>query len=268
MSEPIDAAALRAALLAPAGPYSAVHVVASTGSTNADLRVAAAEGAADRTVLLAEEQTSGQGRRGRSWTSPPGAGIYLSVLLRPSGVAPERLGSLAVVAGLALLEVARSVGGDAVLKWPNDMLAGDGKLAGVLSELVHDAPEPAVVLGIGRNVPPLGHGEPGPGGLRAVSLAEAGARDPDRTALTTSLLHALHEREQAWRAAGGDLSAAGLLDAYRAACATLNSRVRVLLPDGELEGEAVDIDRTGQLVVRTADGSTTTVFAGDVVHVR
>src|SRR5690606_9810602 len=162
-ARPIDAAALRAALLAPAGGYAAVDVVASTGSTNADLRAAADAGAADRTVLLAEEQTAGQGRRGRTWVSPPGAGIYLSVLLRPSGVPTQRVGSLSIVAGLALLEVARSAGVDAVLKWPNDMLASGGKLAGVLSELVPDAGGPAVVVGIGLNVFALGDVPAGPG---------------------------------------------------------------------------------------------------------
>lgn len=268
MPEVLDAEVLRSAVLAPAGSYAQLDVVQSTGSTNADLRAAAVEGAADRTVLLAEEQTAGAGRLGRRWVSPPGAGLYLSVLLRP-GVPPAAVGSIAAVAGLALVDVVRAAGVQATVKWPNDVLAADGgKLAGVLSELVPGA-EAAVVLGIGLNVHPLGDVPPGPGDLPATSLAEAGASAPDRTAVAVGLLQSLAVKEQAWRAAGGDLAAAGLLDDYRAACSTLGTKVEVALPHGPpLSGLAVDVDAAGQLVLETADGQRTTVLAGDVIHVR
>ena len=101
MSSPLDVAELRSAL---AGQYPAVDVVASTGSTNADLLAASADGALDRTVLIAETQTAGRGRRARRWVSPPGSGLYLSVLLRPSEVAAPALGTLSMVAGLALAD--------------------------------------------------------------------------------------------------------------------------------------------------------------------
>lgn len=269
----IDSARLRSELMAPAGPYGVLDVVASTGSTNADLRDAALAGGEDRTVLIAEEQTAGVGRLDRSWVSPEGAGVYLSVLLRPPGVDRGAAGSLAMVAGLALLDTARELGVDAALKWPNDLLAStpEAKLAGILSELVvvPGTDELVVVLGIGLNVHPLGEVPPGPGGLPATSMEELGAREADRTEVAAVLLRALAEREGAWRAAGGDLAEAGLLADYREHCSTLGTRVRIVLPgDEELTGDAVDVDSEGQLIVRTEGGVAHPVLAGDVVHVR
>jgi BirA family biotin operon repressor/biotin-[acetyl-CoA-carboxylase] ligase len=173
-----------------------------------------------------------------------------------------------VVAGLAVRATAVAVGVDAVLKWPNDVLAGGGKCAGILSEVVAGG-EPAVVLGIGLNVHPLGDVEPGPGGLPATSLEEQGATNPERTELALRLLTELDELEGRWRAAGGDLGRAGLLTEYREHCATLGQDVEVRLPDGaSLTGRAADIDAAGQLLIDLASGQRQTVFAGDVVHVR
>lgn len=264
MSE-IDIAGLRAGL---AGRFAGIEVVATTGSTNADLREAAAKGAPDRTVLIAEEQTAGVGRRARHWNSPKGTGIYVSVLLRP-GVPFAALGSLSVVAGLAVREVATRAGVTASLKWPNDVLIGSAKCAGILSEAVAGE-QPTVVLGIGLNVLPLGEEiSPAPGGLTPTSLAENGATTTDRTELAGWLLTALAEREALWRAASGDLASAGLLGEYRLHCATLGQNVRILLPNGdELTGLANAIDDSGQLELLLGSGERHTVFAGDVVHVR
>jgi BirA family biotin operon repressor/biotin-[acetyl-CoA-carboxylase] ligase len=260
----IDAARLTAALK---DRYAKIDVVERTGSTNADLRKAVDDGAADRTVLLAEEQTAGVGRRARQWSSPKGAGLYLSVALRP-GVPFTALGSLSVVAGLAVRAAAAGVGVDAVLKWPNDVLAGGAKCAGILAEAVAGNP-PSLVLGIGLNVLPLGDVQPGPGGLPATSLAELGATNTDRTDVAIALLTELDDLEKRWRRAGGDLTEAGLLGDYRAHCATLGQDVEVQLPDGtSLVGRAADIDAAGQLQVDLTGGRRHTVFAGDVVHVR
>ncbi|MFE0027867.1 biotin--[acetyl-CoA-carboxylase] ligase [Amycolatopsis sp. NPDC059021] len=264
----IDGALLRDRL---GDRYAAVEVVPSTGSTNADLREAVAKGAADRTVLLAEEQTAGVGRRARSWVSPKGSGLYLSVALRPHGVSFTALGSLSIVAGLAVRAVAERLGVDAVLKWPNDVLAGASraKCAGILADAVA-GDDASVVLGIGLNVLPLGENVPaGAGGLPATSLAEQGATSTDRGEIAALLLTELDDRERRWRLAGGDLTEAGLLGEYRQHCATLGQDVEVQLPDGStLSGRAADVDAAGQLQVDVADGRRHTVFAGDVVHVR
>lgn len=270
----LDVTRLRSELVAPHGPFTALDVVASTGSTNADLSDAARAGGADRTVLLAEEQTAGVGRMSRTWSSPPGTGLYLSVLLRPGEVPLRAVGSLSLVAGLALMDLTGRIGVPAVLKWPNDVLAGAeeqrAKCAGILAELVPQSDgEFAIVLGIGVNVLPLTDVPPGPGGLPATSLAEHGATVTDRTQVAIALLGALAEREARWRSAGGDLAEAGLADDYREHCATLDTPVRVELPEGAvLSGRAVDVDPLGQLIVAADDGARHIVFAGDVVHLR
>lgn len=266
----VDAARLRGEFVVPAGPYAAVDVVASTGSTNADLRAAVADDAPDRTVLLAEEQTAGVGRRGRTWQSPAGLGLYCSVLLRPLNVPFAHLGSLAVVAGLAVVDTLDAIGVPVRLKWPNDVLAGPvgRKCAGVLSEAA-PAEENAVVLGIGLNVlANRDHVPAGPGGLAATSLAAEGANTTDRTEIAALLLRALARREHSWRAAKGDLAVAGLLDDYRDWCDTIGRQVRVIMPDSSvINGRVVDVDGSGQLIL-DVNNDRRTVFAGDVVHLR
>ena len=144
-----------------------------TGSTNTDLLARAASGAAEGLVLAAEEQTAGRGRLGRSWVTPPGTALAFSVLLRPAAVPAARRGWLPLIAGISVAAAARAVSGvDARLKWPNDVLIGDGKLAGILAEAAGDA----VVIGIGMNVlTPPGELPAGPGGLRPTSLLASGA---------------------------------------------------------------------------------------------
>ena len=253
---------LRAALVPP---YAAVDIVSTTASTNADLVVAAGRGAVDRTVLIAEQQTAGQGRRSRSWASPEG-GLYLSILLRPDDVPSERRAWLTMLAGIALVRTARWAGADAVLKWPNDLLLGPdrGKGAGVLAE----ATAGGVVLGVGLNVAPLQDVPPGAGGLAATSLADAGATRLDRADLAIRLLTEVATLDDAWRAAGGDPEAAGMHSEYVGYCATVGDEVRVELPGRTLTGMATGVGPDGSLLLRTADGADHTVSAGDVVHLR
>lgn len=266
----MDVLALREQLVAPNGPYAALDVVASTGSTNADLLAAAGRGAADRTVLIADTQTAGRGRRDRSWVSPAGSGLYLSVLLRPMTVPAERLGTLGMVAGLALTHLAAAAGVTANLKWPNDLLVGDAKCAGVLSEAEPDGAGRAVVVGVGVNVAALPADVPaGPGGLAATSLAEHGATTTDRGRLAATWLRAFVELERAWRRAEGDVARSGVLTGYRQACGTIGRRVRVELPDATSRtGIATDVDPGGRLVLDLADGGSYPISAGDVVRLR
>ncbi|MFY1619338.1 biotin--[acetyl-CoA-carboxylase] ligase [Micromonospora sp. WMMD736] len=279
---PLSAARLRRALVAPNGPWTRLELYAETGSTNADVSEAAAAGEPEGLVVVAERQTAGRGRRGRVWQSPPRAGIATSVLLRPGDAVPDRgwaavpatgYGWLPLLAGVALVEaVARLAELDAALKWPNDLLIGDAKCAGVLAEAVpgrSPAQPPAIVLGIGLNVTLRADELPvNPTGLPATSLQLAGAVATDRDPLLRALLRSVADWYDRWRTAGGDAEASGLRDAYLASCATIGREVRVLLPNGETRtGTATGIDDDGQLHLTTPT-ETRTIAAGDVLHLR
>jgi BirA family transcriptional regulator, biotin operon repressor / biotin---[acetyl-CoA-carboxylase] ligase len=261
-AQPLDADVLRTSLV---GPWAQLDVVERTGSTNADLMAAAAAGAPDRSVLVAEYQESGRGRLARSWVAPPGSGITVSVLLRPTGVPPTRFGWLPLLAGLAALDAVRELtDAPAGLKWPNDLLLGPGyrKVAGILAE-VADHARPAVVVGIGLNVVASPPDQPG-----ATSLVAEGG-PADRTAVLVALLSRLAEREAAWREGRGDPDATRLRADYRSGCASLGSDVRVELPGGTvLTGIAEDVDRDGRLLLLDPAGHRRAVAAGDVVHLR
>ncbi|PRW62448.1 biotin--[acetyl-CoA-carboxylase] ligase [Actinopolyspora mortivallis] len=267
---PLDADALRARLVEN-GPYTALDVVTVTGSTNTDLVAAANSGAADRTVLVAEEQQAGRGRMRRSWVSPRHYGLHVSVLLRPVVAAHSALSWVPLLAGTALAETVRETTGlDAVLKWPNDLLLGhQRKAAGILADAVSTMDGMAVVLGMGVNVHHESADLPeSAGGLPATSLAAEGVK-VDRTELLATLLERLSRAEYQWRTGATDGVERGLLERYRALCSTLGMRVRVELGGSRvLEGTARDVDEHGRLVVRGRDGVRTPLSAGDVVHLR
>jgi BirA family biotin operon repressor/biotin-[acetyl-CoA-carboxylase] ligase len=253
----LDVTVLRAAL---AARWARVNVVATTTSTNADLL--ADSSAPDRSVLIAEHQEDGRGRFDRSWISPPRAGLTFSALLRPELPVTD-WGWLPLLAGVAVAEAVRArVGVPVGLKWPNDVLAADGrKLAGILAQTTRGA----VVVGIGLNVDTTEAELPV---QTATSLALAGAAAPDRTALLIAILQRFDARYAQWTDCGGDAAACGLAGAYRDACTTLSRTVQVrLAADEVLEGTAIDVDDRGRLVVRTADADVP-VVAGDVEHVR
>lgn len=234
-----------------------VDVVEETGSTNADLiaRAAAGEDIAGA-VLLAEHQTAGRGRHGRSWSAPPRSQISMSVGVNATGVPAERWGWLPLLTGLAVAHVVReNYGVDAGVKWPNDILVGAGKLAGILAEVS----APVIVVGLGLNVGFTADELPDP---NAVSLMMLG-HDADRTALAATVLQELSRQLHRWRA--GD---PGLAADYRNASTTIGAPVRAVLPgDSEIVGVATGIDGAGQLLIDD-DGTTVTVSAGDITHLR
>jgi len=240
--------------------WARVDVVDTTASTNADLLADAA--APDRSALVAEHQEAGRGRFDRSWVSPPRAGLTFSVLLRPD-VPVTEWGWLPLLSGVAVAEAVQAKTGLALgLKWPNDLLAGDGrKLAGILAQTAGEA----VVVGIGLNVDTTAAELPVD---TATSLALAGAGAVDRSALLVAILQRIDARYAQWVDCGGDAAACGLAANYRGACTTLGRAVQVrLTADDVLDGTAIDIDDLGRLVVRTRDADVP-VVAGDVEHVR
>ncbi|MFF6773721.1 biotin--[acetyl-CoA-carboxylase] ligase [Streptomyces sp. NPDC012637] len=263
---PLNAPALRRALVLPDSLWTSLDVVESTGSTNSDL-AARADELPEGAVLVAEEQTSGRGRLDRSWTAPARSGLFVSVLLKPA-VPVHHWGWLPLLTGVAAATgLAKAAGVELSLKWPNDLLVGVGgeerKTGGILAER---AGADGVVVGLGVNVSLREDELPVPA---AGSLLLAGAVSTDRDTLLRTVLRSLEQWYGDWVRADGDPAASGLQEAYATACATLGRRVRADLP-GErmLEGDAVSVDGDGRLVVATEGGGTEAVAAGDIVHLR
>ncbi|PRY01434.1 biotin--[acetyl-CoA-carboxylase] ligase [Allonocardiopsis opalescens] len=259
---PLRAEPLRRALVRDGEMWTDIQVVGSTGSTNTDLAELARSGAAEGSVLVAEEQTRGRGRLDRGWVAPPRAALMLSVLVRPAAVPPERRGWLPLLAGVAMVRALRRVAEvRAVLKWPNDIMLNGRKLAGILAEQSAGA----VVIGLGLNVHTRAEELPAP---TATSLAAESAPVTDRDPLLRAYLRAFAELYLPLRAVDGDAELSGLLAEYRELCDTIGREVRVMLPGGgELTGTAAEVDTTGRLVVRGPSGERA-LSAGDVVHVR
>lgn len=253
-------------------PLGRVEVVDRVASTSSELAAAAArdpEAWPDRSVLVADHQEAGRGRAGRTWTTPRGVAVTVSVLLRPDPgrVPPDALGWVPLLGGLAAARALRDLGAPAVLKWPNDVLlpAAPGqpdvpgwgpfrKVAGVLADVV---PGGAVVLGVGLNVAQRADQLPVPS---ATSLALAGV-EVTRADVLVALLARWVEADAAWRAGGG----VGPVEQWSQLAVTLGREVRVALPGGrELTGTAVALEPDGALRV-AHDGTSTLVRAGDVM---
>ncbi len=201
------------------------------------------QGGPDGRVVVADHQTAGRGRQGRSWLDVPGAMLMFSALLE--GVPPDEASLVSLAAGVA---VARAVGEDARLKWPNDVRIGGRKLCGIIGEL---APSGSyVVVGIGVNV---GHdaGEL-PDDLGATSIKIERGSAPRRDDLCAAILRELAA------VVGSDF-----MDSYRGLCETIGAGVRVESPDGSFTGRATSVRDDGALVVGDH-----VVMAGDVIHLR
>ncbi len=245
---------------------SPLSYFASIGSTNDEAARLAARGAAEGTTVIAESQTSGRGRLGRTWFSPPGAGLYLSVVMRPRSArgpqgiathagspagAPAQLPSLlTLMAGVALCDAVRETTGlPAEIKWPNDLVCGSRKLAGILAESgVSGDLAGFVVLGIGVNLRPVEY--PREIAARATSIEEELGRRIDRGALIARILVNLAQ----CRAALDDGRADGVLDRWRRlAPGSVGAVVQWQGPDGLRRGTTAGLDQDGALLVRDGD---------------
>jgi BirA family biotin operon repressor/biotin-[acetyl-CoA-carboxylase] ligase len=234
-------------------------------STNAYLHDEARLGAPEGTVAVAEHQLAGRGRMDRRWEAPPGSSLLVSMLFRPEFDQAE-LHLLTAAVALAAAEACRQVARvGPVLKWPNDLMVDEAKLAGVLAEAEFSAGGAAgararaVVVGIGLNVD-----WPGPAGVGGTCLRDLSGGPVDRHLLLEALLVALSARRGLLDHEAGRREVAAEL---RARCATLGGRVRVELADEAVVGLAVELDDAGHLVVQTPAGLRT-VSVGDVVHLR
>jgi BirA family biotin operon repressor/biotin-[acetyl-CoA-carboxylase] ligase len=242
-----------------------VHWLATTGSTN-DVAARLAElGAEEGTAVIAEAQTSGRGRHGRAWFSPPGAGLYVSLILRPSSAHPlssrdNPVALLTLASGVAIAEGVRAATGlPAEIKWPNDVMIGRRKLAGMLAEAPAQAGSlPFIVVGFGVNVRPAAY--PPELAARATSIEAETNRRADRAVVLAEILAAMAERYADLRAGRFD----AILSAWRGLAPSLRSApVEWDGPHGVIRGRADDIDDQGALLVRVGE-RIERVMAGEI----
>jgi len=236
-----------------------VRRFAEIDSTNRWLLDEARAGAPAGLVAVADHQTAGRGRRGRAWTAAPGSALLVSVLVRPE-LAVDRLHVLTMAVALALADAVHEVSSvQADVKWPNDLIVGDRKLAGLLAEADVSATGEvrAVVIGAGCNIE--WEGVPADLSESATAIRRETDAPVDRWRLLDALLDHLAARLVDLDEVPAD---------YRARLATLGRRVRVDLGETAIEGNASDVDDHGRLIVELDGGERMTVAVGDVVHLR
>lgn len=214
----------------------------TTDSTSDRLKEMVGEGAVEGTVVVAERQTQGRGRRGRAWVSPPG-GLYFSVLLNPE---PSEASLLSLLVGLAPLRVLRDNEFDAWLKWPNDVLVEGRKVGGVLSEALYRNDRFHLVVGVGLNVNVPERKLPKGIAPAAASLSSFSGRHIDKGALLSEVLLELSQIYESFNAGDADQ----LREEYRQACTTIGRTVEAATGKGEkVEGVALDITPEGFLLL-------------------
>lgn len=250
--------ALVATLVQGPSLVAGVEWHAEVASTQERALAAARDGAPEMHLVLADTQTAGRGRHGRTWQAPPGTSLLASCVLRPA--APSGVHALLpLLAGVALAEVAERYCPQVALKWPNDLLLGGCKGAGILAET---APGGVVVLGVGVNVD--WRGQPRPADAPdATSLAEAGGGAVDRWRVLAAFVGLFGRRYLDWQE-----QPTGFLDAYRRRCATIGLQVRLSRGDQMLRGTAEAVGEDGLLELRDGHGTLHRLWAGDVEHVR
>lgn len=234
----------------------------AVGSTNDEARSLAERGEPEGTVVVAEGQHDGRGRLGRTWLSPAGTGVYLSVILRPP-IAPQQAPRLTLVAGLAVARAVRSTCGlPALIKWPNDILLEGRKVAGILTEMRAEVERLGyVVIGVGTNVNLRAADFPAFLKDAATSLREEAGRPVSRVAYARSLLEEMDTLYGRFLAGGYP----ELLQEYRKYCTVLGQGVQVITPEGEtVEGVAADVGEDGALVLERLDGRRQQFLCGEV----
>jgi len=219
------------------------------------------QGAADGALVLAESQTKGRGRLGRSWFSPKYKGIYLSLILRPK-LAPAVSPILTLLSAVSICEAVKNVTGlDAQIKWPNDVFIHNKKFAGILTEMNAEVDKiNFVVIGIGLNV----NNDKKSLIAQATSLKEQFGHPVSRLALLQELLRRMEGNYLLLEDKGNRV----IVDKWRNFSSTLGRHVKVYCQDKHIEGCAVDIDTDGALLVRKTSGIIQKISSGDVMHCR
>ncbi len=238
--------------------WTVIDVVASTGSTNVDVANWARAGEPAGKVLVAGEQTAGRGRLDRSWASPQGSSISISMLLQPVPEFP-RWGWLSLLTGMAMASALAEIAPDpplVQLKWPNDVLIGGGKVCGILSERVEHPTGARAVVGVGLNLELRPEDLPVP---TATSLSIEGF-PVDRDQIIAGFLRHMERYYSLWQGSGS------LVSEYCARCSSVGAQLSVTVaPDVVVRGRGHGVDEFGRLQVST-DRGLQTFAVGDVVH--
>jgi len=266
IKKPLSVDALQGRLQTRVFGQSLIEIHQQIDSTNNRARALGLAGAAEGALVLAETQTAGRGRRGRHWHSPPGLNLYFSLLLRPA-LPPDQTSFVTLAAGVGSAEAVRRLSGlGASIKWPNDVLVGERKIAGILTEMETGPGRPSfVVLGVGLNVNLQAEGLPPELTERAGSLAMAANRTWDRIEVLAVLLEELERAYQDLISGGRDR----IIKRYKQFCRTIGREVRIVQGEAAWEGRALTVDDRGALVIRrSTDDRLITVNAGEIMEVR
>ena len=235
-----------------------VHFARETDSTNLWIKRLAKEGASEGTLALAEFQSAGRGRLGRSWEVPEGTSVMMSILLRPK-FEPQYAPTLTLVMGMAVAKAVKNLGFDVSIKWPNDVVVSHKKICGILTEMgVRDGKIDYAVIGVGINVNIKEF--PEEMADKATSLYLESGKEFDRSQIPGLVMEAFEEYYEKF-AATCDLS--GLKEEYESILANYNQPVRVLAKE-PYEGVARGITDGGELLVEKTDGTIVAVGAGEV----
>lgn len=229
-------------------------------STNTELSRMAHRGAKHGTVVLADAQTAGKGRRGRTWESPMGENVYMSLLLRPE-IQPDKAPMLTLVMAYCVAKVLKTQGFENVqIKWPNDLVLSGKKVCGILTEMsLENGKIQHVIIGVGINV----NNQDFPEGIKkmATSLCLERGRFVDREEIVEHILAMFWEEYERFVSVG---NLSQIWESYNAMLVNCGKEVCVLEPDNAYEAIASGIDQEGQLLVRMANGEEKKVFAGEV----
>ena len=240
------------------GMAGKIHFFDAVGSTNAVAREMAAEKRAHGTVVIADTQIAGRGRRGRSFYSPPGSGLYMSFVLSPGEMGLTALTTVTAAAAVAVCRAITLVSGiEPRVKWVNDVLINGKKVCGILAEAVSDVDTgevSRVVLGVGVNV----YTDVFPDDIKrtAGSVFDTDATEK-KARLAAELINAIALSDD-W------IRGAGIHDEYRRRCSTLGHEVTVLLPTETFAARAVDLDADFRLIVKKSDGAILALSSGEV----
>lgn len=237
-----------------------IRTYETLGSTNQEAKKLALEGLRDGTVVIANEQTAGKGRRGRSWVSPPGTGIWMTLLLRPD-IQPQHASMVTLVAGLAVCEVIREVTGlEAEIKWPNDIVLNGKKICGLLTEMNSEIDYiNFVVIGIGINVNVAGFPDELEG--IATSLLLEGGQTYERKVLVKRILERFEKYYKLYLETE-DLR--HMIEAYQEHCVNIGREVRVSRKNEVLIGTVKKVSDKGELIVTDDNGDERLIHSGEV----